>query len=86
VRYNFNSLPSPTGIFKQIQVDGDIDSKEMYRTFNMGVGFCVIVSKPSINDVIRVFEKYKMCCKPVGKIEKGSGEVTIRIDDKSQTL
>ena len=86
VRYDFNSLPSPTGIFKQIQVDGDIDSKEMYRTFNMGVGFCVIASKPSINDVIRVFEKHKMCCKPVGKIEKGSGEVTIRIDDKSQTL
>jgi phosphoribosylformylglycinamidine cyclo-ligase len=86
VRYDFDNLPSPTGIFKQIQVDGDIDTKEMYRTFNMGIGFCVIASKPSINDVMHVFEKHKMCCKPVGKIEKGRGEVAVRIDSKNQSL
>ena len=86
VRYNFDDLPSPTGIFKQIQVDGDIDSKEMYRTFNMGIGFCIIASKASTDDIIRVFEKYRMCCKPVGKIEKGKGEVVARIDGKKQAL
>jgi phosphoribosylformylglycinamidine cyclo-ligase len=86
VRYDFDNLPSPTGIFKQIQVDGDIDTKEMYRTFNMGIGFCVIASKPSMNDVMRVFDKHKMCCKPVGKIEKGRGEVAVRIDGKNQSL
>jgi phosphoribosylformylglycinamidine cyclo-ligase len=86
VRYDFDDLPTPTGIFKQIQVDGDIDSKEMYRTFNMGIGFCVIVSKASTDDVIRVFEKHKMCCKPIGKIVKGKGEVVARIDGKKQAL
>jgi phosphoribosylformylglycinamidine cyclo-ligase len=86
VRYDFDNLPSPRGIFKQIQVDGDIDTKEMYRTFNMGIGFCVIASKANMDDVIRVFEKHKMRCKPVGKIDKGKGEVTAIIDGKKQAL
>src|SRR5919198_5455887 len=86
VRYDFDDLPSPTGIFKQIQVDGDIGSKEMYRTFNMGIGFCVIASKASADDVVHVFEKHKMRCKSVGKIEKGKGEVVARIDGKSEPL
>jgi phosphoribosylformylglycinamidine cyclo-ligase len=86
VRYQFDDLPAATGIFKQIQVDGNIDSKEMYRTFNMGIGFCIITSKASTDDVIRVFEKHKMCCKPIGKIEKGKGEVVARIDGKKRAL
>jgi phosphoribosylformylglycinamidine cyclo-ligase len=86
VRYVYDNLPAPTGIFKQIQLDGNIDSKEMYRTFNMGVGFCVVASKASTDEIISVFEKHKIRCKPVGKIEKGKGEVTARIDGKNETL
>jgi phosphoribosylformylglycinamidine cyclo-ligase len=86
VKYVFDDLPAPTGVFKQIQVDGNIDSKEMYRTFNMGIGFCVVASKTSNDDIIGVFEKHKMRCKSVGKIEKGRGEVTARIDGRKETL
>lgn len=86
VRYVFDNLPAPTGIFKQIQVDGKIDSREMYRTFNMGVGFCLVAPKASTDQIISVFEKHKMRCEPVGKIEKGSGAVTTIIDSKKQTL
>ena len=86
VRYVFDNLPLPTGIFKQIQVEGNIESKEMYRTFNMGVGFCVVSSKASTDDIIGVFEKHKMRCNAVGKIEKGRGEVTTRIDGRRETL
>jgi phosphoribosylformylglycinamidine cyclo-ligase len=86
VRYVFDNLPVPTGIFKQIQVDGNIDNKEMYRTFNMGVGFCLIASKTSTDDIIGVFGKHKMRCKAVGKIEKGRGEVIARLDGRMETL
>ena len=86
VRYMFNNLPPPTGIFKQIQVDGNIESKEMYRTFNMGVGFCVVASKASAEDIINVFEKHKMHCEAVGKIDKGGGEVTVTIDGRKEIL
>jgi len=86
VRYVLDDLPTPTGIFKQIQIDGQIDTKEMYRTFNMGIGLCVIIPKASAEDIIRTFKKYKMRCKPVGMIEKGSGEVVVKIDGKKETL
>jgi phosphoribosylformylglycinamidine cyclo-ligase len=86
VRYDLNGLPVPTGIFKQIQIDGDIDSKEMYRTFNMGIGFCIVAPKASANDIIDIFTKYKMFCRPVGNIEKGAGEVVTRIDNKKEVL
>jgi phosphoribosylformylglycinamidine cyclo-ligase len=86
VRYELDGLPAPTGIFKQIQVDGGIDIKEMYRTFNMGVGFCVIAPKKSADDVIGAFAKYKMRCKAIGRIEKGKGEVSAAIDGKKQAL
>lgn len=86
VRYDLSRLPVPTGIFKQIQVDGEIDSKEMYRTFNMGIGFCVIAPKASADDIIGIFAKYKMHCSVVGSIDNGVGEVIARIDGKKQVL
>ena len=86
VSYDLNALPAPTGIFRQIQIEGDVDSKEMYRTFNMGVGFCVIAPKASVDDIIKMFAKYKMRCRAVGMIERGRGEVTVRIDGKKTTL
>jgi phosphoribosylformylglycinamidine cyclo-ligase len=86
VKYDLDGLPAPTGIFRQIQLDGEIDSEEMYRTFNMGVGFCVVAPKASADDIIGVFAKYKMRCKAVGRVEKGRGEVAARIDGKMEAL
>jgi len=86
VRFIFNELPVPRGVFKQIQVDGKINCREMYRTFNMGIGFCLITSNRSTEDIISVFEKYKMRCKIVGKIEKGNGEVIAKLDGRKETL
>lgn len=86
VRYDLDDLPAPTGIFRQIQVDGEIESREMYRTFNMGVGFCVIAPKASTDDIISVFAKYKMHCRAIGRIEKGSGEVAAKIDGRKEAL
>ena len=86
VKYDLDDLPVSTGIFRQIQVDGEIDTKEMYRTFNMGIGFCVIAPKASADDIVSIFAKYKMHCKAVGRIERGRGEVVARIDGKKEVL
>ncbi|NHJ86308.1 MAG: phosphoribosylformylglycinamidine cyclo-ligase [Asgard group archaeon] len=42
VGVKLDSLPDPLPIFKLIQKMGNISNKEMYKTFNMGVGFCII--------------------------------------------
>jgi phosphoribosylformylglycinamidine cyclo-ligase len=87
VRYMLSNMPSVDGVFKQIQVDGRIDIKEMYRTFNMGIGFCLILPSSSVDRVFRAFEKYKMRCIEIGKVdEKGKGNVIVRLDDKNKVL
>jgi phosphoribosylformylglycinamidine cyclo-ligase len=85
VKYVLDALPAPTGIFRQIQADGNIDEIEMYRTFNMGVGFCVIAPEASVEVVMRTFKKHRMGCKPIGRVEKGAG-VAARIGGKMQAL
>jgi len=55
-----DSLPEPLPIFKLIQKMGNVATKEMYKTFNMGVGFCVIA--PETEE-----EALKKICKKHGK-------------------
>src|SRR2546427_398584 len=44
VSYSLDALPPPPEIFAHIAAAGDIPAATMYATFNMGTGFCVVVS------------------------------------------
>jgi phosphoribosylformylglycinamidine cyclo-ligase len=87
VRYKLDKLPEAANIFKQIQLEGNINTKEMYTTFNMGIGLCVIVSKDFLERSVGVFEKYKMRCTQIGIVDKkGEGEVIANLNGKTQLL
>jgi len=43
VGFRVDRLPRPQPIFELIQRSGGVATAEMYRVFNMGIGFCVIV-------------------------------------------
>ena len=45
VGYVIDQLPPIPPIFSLIQKSGDIPDHEMFRVFNMGVGFCAVVSE-----------------------------------------
>lgn len=51
VGFRLDNLPEPQPIFGLIQECGHVATAEMYRVFNMGVGFCVIV--PDDRAVVR---------------------------------
>jgi len=83
VRFNLSKLPKIEGIFKQIQSDGKIDVKEMYRTFNMGIGFCLIMSKNSVDKTTSIVEKHKMRVFDIGEIDSSViGNVVGKINGK----
>jgi phosphoribosylformylglycinamidine cyclo-ligase len=83
VRYNLFDLSPPHGIFKQIQKDGIIDLKEMYRTFNMGIGLCMILSKANVDKTISIIEKYNMEVRKIGEVDsKGNGNVIGKVENK----
>jgi phosphoribosylformylglycinamidine cyclo-ligase len=87
VNYRLHSMPDPPEIFKLIQVKGKIRFAEMYRTFNMGIGLCIIAPSLSLETIISTFDKYKMRTFKIGNIEKpGTGEVSCRALNKQTRL
>ncbi len=69
----------PPAIFRAIQKAADVDSREMYRVFNMGIGMVAVVAEkdlPYLKKVMRVPECEVV---PVGALIKGTGKVEVRI-------
>lgn len=71
--FELDSMPEPSGIFRLIQRTGRIDSREMYRTFNMGIGFCLIVPKDTERGVMRAFARRRMKSSVIGSISRRKG-------------
>jgi len=67
--FYFTDPIKPPEIFSWIQKTGGIDTIEMYRTFNMGMGFAYVVPKPSVDCVIREAAGAKV----VGEIRRKPG-------------
>ena len=82
VDYILDSMPPISGIFKQIQRDGNVTFEEMYKTFNMGIGFCLVVSKNIANDVLSKLRKQKISGKIIGFIKRnGTGQTFVQTED-----
>lgn len=64
-------------IFKFLQREGEIEFKEMYRTFNMGIGMVIIVPKNEINSIERYLKRKKEKFYTIGEIKKGRKEVKL---------
>lgn len=48
VGFRLDALPEPPPIFRLIQERGRVPEPEMYRVFNMGIGFCLIVPDDAV--------------------------------------
>ncbi len=74
VRFVIEEPISPLPIFSFLQEKGNIDLKEMYQTFNMGMGFTIIVSKENQDESVKILCKNTEAeVKIVGRIDKGKG-------------
>ena len=61
-------------IFKFLQKNGNIEDKEMYQTFNMGLGFALIVSEKDVKKALNILNtNSEVDIKVIGRIEKGKG-------------
>jgi phosphoribosylformylglycinamidine cyclo-ligase len=74
VKFVIDNPFEPLPIFKVLQKYGNIEDKEMYQTFNMGMGLVIIVSEKDTNKSIKILKKHSDSeVKIIGKIEKGKG-------------
>ncbi len=65
------------GIFELMQELGGVKDAEMYRTFNMGIGFTAVVSEFYHNSILKMLTGPKMKPVVIGDIEKGTGKVRL---------
>ena len=64
----------PQPIFNFLQNYGHVELKEMYQTFNMGMGFTIIVSDKDVDEAVKILQKHSGSeVKIIGVIQKGFG-------------
>ncbi|MCX6667385.1 MAG: phosphoribosylformylglycinamidine cyclo-ligase [Euryarchaeota archaeon] len=74
VKFVIDDPIKPQPIFTFLQKYGNIDDREMYQTFNMGMGLAVVVAEKDANETINILKKYSdATVKVAGEIKKGRG-------------
>ncbi|MEM2920121.1 MAG: phosphoribosylformylglycinamidine cyclo-ligase, partial [Candidatus Nitrosocaldus sp.] len=73
LKFVLNSMPEPPAIFKLVKMHAGLDDAEMYSTFNMGIGMCVIAAKGDEDAIISICKNHDMDAYVIGKVEEGKG-------------
>jgi phosphoribosylformylglycinamidine cyclo-ligase len=66
---------TPLPIFQWLQAEGHVPIGDMFNTFNMGIGFIVIVPADCASDILSFFQTQNIVANPIGTIVEGNGEV-----------
>ncbi|MCA9283799.1 MAG: phosphoribosylformylglycinamidine cyclo-ligase [Phycisphaerales bacterium] len=69
---------TPPPIFSFLEKHGGVERDEMFRVFNMGVGYTLIVRPAFADAVLRKLQKYGEDAWVLGEIVKGTGEVVLK--------
>jgi phosphoribosylaminoimidazole (AIR) synthetase len=72
IGYDLDNLPKTPPLMQLIQ-DCGVESKEMYKTFNMGIGFCIISPKNNVAKIRSIFKKHRLATYEIGKITSKKG-------------
>ena len=70
VMFSIEDPIRPQPIFEMVQELGGVSDAEMYRTFNMGMGFAVVLRQADVADALRALGDD---AKVVGQVTEGSG-------------
>ncbi len=73
IGFNVTNLPNPPRLFQKIQEITKLSDYEMYRTFNMGIGFCIIAPESYYSDIEKVCQKHNTKTHVIGNITSEKG-------------
>ena len=72
-----SSWPVPK-IFSFLQEAGPVEEEEMYRVFNMGIGYVLIVAEDFADSIQKKLSRYGEKVYKIGRITTGSGKVVLK--------
>lgn len=73
VEFRINKPLKPQPIFELMQKESKFSDEQMYKTFNMGMGFFVICDKNNADDILDIAKDAAI----VGEVRKSSKTITI---------
>jgi phosphoribosylformylglycinamidine cyclo-ligase len=80
--YHLDNLPDLQPVFESIYSLG-VRLEEMYRVFNMGVGFTIITNPDNVQKALEIIEKYYPA-QVIGEVvADGKGQVKLKTLEKS---
>ena len=65
-------------IFTLLQRKGPVEEDEMFRVFNMGIGFVLIVAEDFADSIKKKLTKYGEKAYSIGRITSGTGKVVLK--------
>jgi phosphoribosylformylglycinamidine cyclo-ligase len=65
-------------IFDFLQAKGPVDEGEMYRVFNMGIGFVLVVAEDFAESMIKKLSRSGESVYKIGRITSGTGKVVLK--------
>ena len=71
-----DSYPVPP-IFRLLQAEGNIVERDMYNTFNMGIGMCAIVPADQAEQAVSILREAGEEAHVIGRVEKGNEGVKL---------
>ena len=68
VGFLIDDLPAVPPVFRLIQQSGAVDDPEMFEVFNMGVGFCVLVSEKDADSALSILRGHSRRAQVIGRV------------------
>jgi phosphoribosylformylglycinamidine cyclo-ligase len=65
-------------IFAFLQEAGPVEEEEMFRVFNMGIGFVIVVAEDFADSIVKKLRRYGERVYKIGRITTGTGKVILR--------
>ena len=78
--------PEPPDIFRMIQQSSGFKDMQMYQTFNMGMGFFLIVSERDANNIVNCLKEMNEDAWIVGNVNSAKNTHTILVKGKNRIV
>jgi phosphoribosylformylglycinamidine cyclo-ligase len=66
-------------VFDWLQREGNIAQMEMWRTFNCGIGYCVIVARDAAQATVAALDKLGLQARAIGEVTVARGDDRVQI-------
>jgi phosphoribosylformylglycinamidine cyclo-ligase len=66
-------------VFEWLQREGAVPREEMWRTFNCGIGFVLVVAADAVDAIAVELDRLQLAHRTIGEVVAATGDARVRI-------